>query len=56
MYGADPATKAHEETARQLAAWLPNAELVAVPGVGHAMPLEDPAAVARLIAKCAARM
>jgi len=56
VYGADPATKAHEETARQLAEWLPNAELVAVPGVGHAMPLEDPAAVARLIAGCAARM
>jgi pimeloyl-ACP methyl ester carboxylesterase len=50
VYGADPATRAHEETTRQLAAWVPGAELVALPGVGHAMPLQDPAAVARLIA------
>lgn len=50
VYGADPATWAHEETTRQLAAWVPGAELVALPGVGHAMPLQDPAAVARLIA------
>ena len=28
---------------------------VALPGVGHAMPLEDPAAVAQLIALCAPR-
>ncbi|MDF2978021.1 MAG: alpha/beta hydrolase [Actinomycetospora sp.] len=51
VYGAAPATRAHEETTRQLAAWVPGAELVALPGVGHAMPLEDPAAVARLIAE-----
>jgi len=50
VYGAAPATRAHEETTRQLAAWIPGAELVALPGVGHAMPLEDPAAVARLVA------
>jgi pimeloyl-ACP methyl ester carboxylesterase len=49
-YGTDGATRAHEETTRTLAAWIPGAELVAVPGVGHAMPLEDPAAVARLVA------
>jgi pimeloyl-ACP methyl ester carboxylesterase len=56
VYGAAPATHAHEETTRQLAAWVPGAELVALPGVGHAMPLEDPAAVAQLIAvRCAAR-
>ncbi len=48
-YGTDGATKAHEETTRQLAAWLPVAEVVALPGVGHAMPLQDPAAVARLV-------
>ncbi|MEJ2861921.1 alpha/beta fold hydrolase [Actinomycetospora flava] len=51
VYGAAPATKAHEETTRQLAAWIPGAELIALPGVGHAMPLEDPPAVARLIAE-----
>ena len=55
VYGAAPATHAHEETTRQLAAWVPGAELVALPGVGHAMPLEDPAAVAQLIAVRAAR-
>ena len=57
VYGDAPATRAHEETTRQLAAWVPGAELVALPGVGHAMPLEDPTAVAELIAaRCAARM
>jgi pimeloyl-ACP methyl ester carboxylesterase len=56
VYGTAPATRAHEETTRQLAAWVPGAELVALPGVGHAMPLEDPAAVAELIAaRCAPR-
>lgn len=50
VYGAAPATKAHEETTRMLADWVPGAELVVLPGVGHAMPLEDPAAVARLVA------
>ena len=54
VYGAAPATKAHEETTRMLAAWMPNAELIALPGVGHSLPLEDPAAVARLIAMAAA--
>jgi pimeloyl-ACP methyl ester carboxylesterase len=54
VYGAAPATKAHEETTRTLAGWLPNAELIALPGVGHSLPLEDPAAVARLIARAAA--
>ena len=34
--------------------WMPNAELIALPGVGHSLPLEDPAAVARLIATAAA--
>ncbi|WP_433781875.1 alpha/beta fold hydrolase [Actinomycetospora sp. CA-101289] len=52
VYGAAGVTKAHEETTRRLAAWIPGAELVALPGVGHAMPLEDPAALAAL---CAAR-
>ncbi|MHC1560957.1 alpha/beta fold hydrolase [Actinomycetospora sp. C-140] len=50
VYGDAPATKAHEETTRMLAAWIPGAELVALPGVGHAMPLEDPALVARMVA------
>ncbi|GAA4921333.1 pimeloyl-ACP methyl ester carboxylesterase [Actinomycetospora succinea] len=50
VYGDSPATKAHEETTTALAAWIPGAELVALPGVGHAMTLEDPAAVARLVA------
>jgi pimeloyl-ACP methyl ester carboxylesterase len=49
-YGEAPATRAHEETTRALAGMLPDAELVAMPGVGHGMPLEDPPAVARLIA------
>jgi len=50
VYGAAPATKAHEETTRTLAGWLPNAELIALPGVGHSLPLEDPALVARTVA------
>lgn len=50
VYGAAGATKAHEETTRALAAWIPGAELIALPGVGHAMPLEDPAAVAQVVA------
>lgn len=51
-YGAEGwrETRAHEETSRALVDMLPNAELVTVPGVGHGMPLEDPARVARLIA------
>jgi pimeloyl-ACP methyl ester carboxylesterase len=53
VYGAAPATRAHEETTRALAAWIPGAELVALPGVGHAMPLEDPAAVAQVVAHVA---
>jgi pimeloyl-ACP methyl ester carboxylesterase len=40
----------HEETTRTLADWLPNAELIALPGVGHFLPLEDPALVARTVA------
>ena len=51
VYGTDAATTSHEETTRMLAAWVPGAELIALPGVGHAMPLEDPAAVAHLIAQ-----
>ncbi|MDD7942791.1 alpha/beta hydrolase [Actinomycetospora lutea] len=50
VYGDSPATTAHEETTRALAGWIPGAELVVLPGVGHAMTLEDPPAVARLIA------
>jgi pimeloyl-ACP methyl ester carboxylesterase len=50
VYGEAGATKAHEETTRMLAAWIPGAELVALPDVGHLMTLEDPAAVARLVA------
>ena len=49
-YGQAGATPAHEETSRALAAMLPSAELVGLPGVGHGMPLEDPSGVARLIA------
>lgn len=51
VYGTDGATESHEETTRALAGWVPGAELVALPGVGHAMPLEDPALVAGLIAE-----
>ncbi|GAA4888271.1 alpha/beta fold hydrolase [Actinomycetospora straminea] len=50
VYGLEGATRSHEETTRMLADWVPGAELIALPGVGHAMPLEDPSAVARLIA------
>lgn len=51
-YGAEGwrETRAHEETSRALLEMLPNAELVTVPDVGHGMPLEDPAGIARLIA------
>jgi pimeloyl-ACP methyl ester carboxylesterase len=36
---------------RRLAGALANAELVVVPGAGHALPLEAPAAVAAAIAR-----
>ena len=37
--------------ARRMAAALPQAELVLVPGAGHAVALEDPAAVAALLSR-----
>jgi pimeloyl-ACP methyl ester carboxylesterase len=40
--------------ARRLAAALPAARLRLVPGAGHALPLEAPAAVAAAIAEVAA--
>jgi pimeloyl-ACP methyl ester carboxylesterase len=43
-------TKAHAETGELLAGMLPEARSIELAGVGHAMPLEDPASVARLIA------
>lgn len=49
VYGRSGGTRAYEETARILAGWLPDAVLVGLDGVGHGMPVEDPALVARLI-------
>jgi pimeloyl-ACP methyl ester carboxylesterase len=46
---------AYQERNRSLAAQLPNAERAVIPGVTHAMPLEDPAAVARTIAEFTGR-
>ena len=39
----------HQETARALAAAVPNGELVVVPGAGHGVHLTHPAAVADLV-------
>jgi len=41
--------------AAQLASWLPDSETRALPGLSHASPLEDPAAVAATVAEFAAR-
>lgn len=38
------------EAVALLADWLPAADTVELPGVGHGMPLQDPVAVARLVA------
>jgi pimeloyl-ACP methyl ester carboxylesterase len=43
-------TRAHQETTDLLAQILPNARALALPDLGHLMPLEDPAAIASLIA------
>jgi pimeloyl-ACP methyl ester carboxylesterase len=42
-------TAAYSQRNRALAGELPNADHVCVPGVTHAMPLQDPVAVARTI-------
>ena len=39
----------HRARSAQLAAWLPHAEIRVLPGVSHAMPLEDPPLVAATI-------
>lgn len=41
--------------AAQLAAWLPDAEIRVLPGVSHALPLEDPALIAATVAEFTAR-
>jgi pimeloyl-ACP methyl ester carboxylesterase len=43
-------TRVDDETAAILAGMLPTARHVVLPGVSHSMPLQDPAALARLIA------
>ena len=43
-------TRAFEETAAILTELLPAARTVVLPGAGHGMPLQDPAAIAQLIA------
>ncbi len=52
VLGADTRTVTHacEETIELLAALLPTAERVMLGGVGHGMPLENPSAVAALVA------
>jgi len=42
-------TRVYDETAAILAGMLPTARHVVLPGVSHSMPLQDPAALARLI-------
>ena len=51
--GGDSATvtSMYDETATLLAGMLPAARHVVLPGVRHGMPLQDPAAVARLVAE-----
>lgn len=39
----------HRARSAQLASWLPDSETLALPGVGHLMPLEDPTLVAETI-------
>lgn len=48
-------TGAYAETAALLRNMLPAADYVELPGLGHAMPLEDPAAVADLVSTTIAR-
>jgi pimeloyl-ACP methyl ester carboxylesterase len=52
VYGGETwrQTRACAETATQLAQMLPSADLLEIPGLNHAMPLEDPPAIAHLIA------
>ena len=48
-------TEAFAETIARLEQMLPSAEALELPGLGHAMPLEDPPAVAELIATTVSR-
>ena len=48
-------TQAYAETIARLERMLPSVEALELPGLGHAMPLEDPPAVARLIATTVTR-
>jgi len=48
-------TQAYAETIARLEQMLPSVEALELPGLGHAMPLEDPPAVARLIATTVTR-
>ncbi|QJY48481.1 alpha/beta hydrolase [Pseudonocardia broussonetiae] len=48
--GAESRTPMFAEAVAMLAGWLPDATAVELPGVGHGMTLQDPAAVARLVA------
>lgn len=46
---------AYRARAARLAAWLPDSEVRPLPGLSHAAPLEDPAAVARIVEEFTAR-
>jgi pimeloyl-ACP methyl ester carboxylesterase len=48
-------TRAYAETVARLEQMLPSADVLELPGLSHAMPLEDPPAVARLIATTVSR-
>ncbi|MEV6012374.1 alpha/beta hydrolase [Streptomyces sp. NPDC051976] len=45
---------AYRARGAQLASWLPDSELRLLPGLSHALPLEDPAVVATTVAEFAA--
>jgi pimeloyl-ACP methyl ester carboxylesterase len=48
-------TRAYAETVARLEQMRPSADVLELPGLSHAMPLEDPPAVARLIATTVSR-
>ena len=50
VHGRGEAPSIHEVAATRLASWLPNAEIMAVDGADHMLPLRDPETLGRLVA------